>query len=101
LLDEAKLIGAELIGTNLSRAFLEGANLIGADFTGADLSGAFLDNASFMGSNLAEVDLEGAFLRWANLRRVKNLSAKQLSKATTFHGAELDEELREKVVKVV
>jgi uncharacterized protein YjbI with pentapeptide repeats len=101
LLDEAKLIGAELIGTNLSRAFLEGANLIGADLTGADLSGGFLDNASLMGSNLAEVNLQGAFLRWSNLRRVKNLSVKQLSKVTTLYGAELDEELRKKVEEVV
>jgi uncharacterized protein YjbI with pentapeptide repeats len=54
-----------------------------------------------MGANLAEVNLEGAFLRWANLRRVKNLSVKQLSKAATLHGAELDEELRKKVEAAV
>jgi uncharacterized protein YjbI with pentapeptide repeats len=52
-----------------------------------------------MGANLAEVNLEGAFLRWANLRRAKNLSGKQLSKATTLDGAELDEEFKKKVEK--
>jgi uncharacterized protein YjbI with pentapeptide repeats len=97
LLDEAKLIGANLRRANLSRAFLYRTNLIGAEFLGANLSGAFLDQAILTGANLIDANLTGVFLRWATLRDVKNLSTRQLSKAATLYGAELDENVRRQI----
>lgn len=65
---------ADLNGTDLSGAYLNGANLCGADLNGADLSGAYLN-----GTNLCEADLSGANLSGADLGGA-NLSGADLGK---------------------
>ena len=69
---EIDLKNANLIKTNLKRAFLidadiRGANLQGADLTDADLSRANLRDTNLKGANLRVADLQGADLSGANL----------------------------------
>jgi hypothetical protein len=73
----ANLLGANLTGAYLTRADLLGANLLwayltGADITGANLlwanlTGANLTGANLLGANLTGADLLGAYLTGANL----------------------------------
>ncbi len=56
---DANLQGANLVGVNMYRAFLNRANLQGANLDKADLEAARLDKAN----------LRGAHLDWANLER--------------------------------
>ena len=65
---EIDLRGADLMGADLIRAYLDGADLSGADLTGADLIRAYLDGADLRGANLTGADLSGAHLDGANLR---------------------------------
>lgn len=93
----ASLKKANLIGVDFRRALLEKANLIAANLIGANLSGTDLQEARLFGA-----DFRGASLRWANLsradlRRVRNVTVKQLSKEVKLIGAELDPDLMEKL----
>lgn len=76
-LDEARLRGAVLTGTDLSglslrRAVLVGASLSGSNLSSADLSGADLRDANLSDADLLHTDLTGADLRNTNLRGVRN-----------------------------
>jgi hypothetical protein len=76
-LDEARLRGAILTGTDLSglslrRAVLVGANLSGSNLSGADLSGADLRDANLSDADLLHTNLTGADLRNTNLREARN-----------------------------
>jgi uncharacterized protein YjbI with pentapeptide repeats len=99
MLDEAKLIGTDLIGAKLNRASLDAANLIGADLSGSDFGRAFLDRANLIGANLRDANLRGATVRWATLRGAKNLDVQQLCKALTLYEAELDQEHKELILR--
>ena len=57
---DANLIGASLIGADLSYA-----NLIGANLSYANLSGADLSDANLIGANLSDANLSGAELNSA------------------------------------
>ena len=70
----ANLIGADLSGADLIGADLRGANLIGANLIGADLNGANLRDAGLIGANLRGANLRYANLIGANLRGAKNLT---------------------------
>ena len=59
-LRRADLSGADLSGTNLGWTDLGGADLSGADLSGADLRGADLHGAYLSGTNLHGADLHGA-----------------------------------------
>ena len=106
------LVGADLSGAFLSRAILEGANLVEANLEGAnlveadlrradlgeanlegaDLEGANLVEANLEGANLVEADLRGADLGEANLERAylegANLRGAYLGEAD-LRGADL------------
>ena len=117
-LNGAHLIGADLKGAHLERAFLDYSDLIGATFTGAylektyfinsclnfaqfdyaRLKGAHLERcylkiANFSNADLSDADLSDANLERANLKGAKNLTIGQLSKVKTLYNAKLDEEL--------
>ena len=102
------LIGANLIGTNLSYADLNKASLIGADLSKANLKGANLSwailkstslrgsdlsdgklikvnlqNADLSGANLRNSDLSGAYLRESNLTNADLSQAKFTDAITT------------------
>jgi uncharacterized protein YjbI with pentapeptide repeats len=57
-----RLTGVDLSYANLKKSFLVGANLIGADLTEAILTNAFLIDADLSVSNLEQADLIGANL---------------------------------------
>jgi acylphosphatase len=61
------LVGADLSGAFLSRAKLWGANLWRANLRGANLWGANLEGADLWGADLEGANLERANLRGANL----------------------------------
>ena len=62
------LIGdKDLIGADLSRAYLSDAYLSDAYLRRADLSDAYLSDADLSGAYLSDADLSGAYLRRANL----------------------------------
>ena len=117
-LNGAHLIGADLNGAHLERAFLDFSDLIGATFTGAylektyfiksclnfaqfdyaRLKGAHLERcclkiANFSNADLSDADLSDANLERANLKGAKNLTIEQLSSVKTLYKAKLDEEL--------
>lgn len=98
-LTDATLIGAELNGSDLSRADLTGAVLIGADLSEAILVDANLSGTFFSGANLAGADLTGANLSESDLNWASNLTVKQLSKAATLYGAQMDDFLRSQLEK--
>ncbi|NIQ91381.1 MAG: hypothetical protein GWN33_11455 [Gammaproteobacteria bacterium] len=120
----ANLVGADLEGANLRwtdlrqadlrGAFLKKANLIGADLRGAlltssnlitanlitaNLRGALLEGANLTGADLSGANFRRAKLGWADLRKARNLSVKQLSKETKLYKAELDPDLKERLKK--
>jgi hypothetical protein len=59
----ANLLGANLSGANLWGAYLRGANLRGAYLPEADLRGADLSGANLLGANLRGADLLGEKLK--------------------------------------
>jgi uncharacterized protein YjbI with pentapeptide repeats len=67
----AKLNDAELNGAKLNRAWLKGANLIGAELNGAKLCRAGLNDAWLKGAKLNDADLSLAYLERAKLNRAK------------------------------
>ena len=67
VLDRARLGGASLIDSDLTRASLRGADLQQVDASGADLRGADLRGADLRGAVLVDVDLRGADLTGARL----------------------------------
>ncbi len=64
-----------------------------------DLRGAFLYEANLIGADFRGALLGEADLRRANLRRVKNLSIEQLSKAATLYEAELEPDFMKEIEK--
>jgi len=74
------LPGADLVGADLSQAYLYGANLTGADLSVAFLRAADLYATYLSGADMTGADLSGADLRWSELRRV-DLYATYLSGA--------------------
>ena len=78
----ASLRGANLCGADLHFANLRGAKLSGADLHFANLRGAELSGADLHGANLSDASLRGANLCGANLRGAE-LSGADL------HGADL------------
>ncbi len=99
-LRSAFLRKANLIGADLRRALLERSNLIAANLIGANLRGAFLEGANLIGADLSGANLRRAKLGWADLRKARNLSVKQLSKEVMLNGAELDPDLIDKLKKL-
>ncbi|MFA5150989.1 MAG: pentapeptide repeat-containing protein [Clostridia bacterium] len=67
-LSGANLMGANLMGADLTDANLMGANLMGADLTDANLRGANLTGADLTRADLTRADLSGANLMGADLR---------------------------------
>lgn len=72
------LVGANLIGKDLS-----GANLVDANLRGAMLSQANLNRANLVGADLTGAEVTGTKLRQANLLEAK-LSGVNLHKADTY-----------------
>ena len=68
----------DLVGANLSGAYLVGANLSGAHLVDTNLVGANLREANLKGAHLRSANLVGAHLFVANLSRV-DLSFSDLS----------------------
>ncbi|MBW2995664.1 pentapeptide repeat-containing protein [Candidatus Woesearchaeota archaeon] len=81
-LREAKLWKTFLFRADLRRAYCSGADFMEADLSEADLSGAIFVKANFDKAKLNEADLSGA-----NLKDVKNLTAKQLRSAKNWDKA--------------
>jgi uncharacterized protein YjbI with pentapeptide repeats len=98
-LRRAFLKKANLIGADLRGALLECSNLIAANLIAANLRGAFLERANLIGADLSGANLHRAKLGWADLRKARNLSVKQLSKETKLYKAELDPDLKERLKK--
>ncbi len=63
------MIEAQMMGTKLHDAKMQHMNLTGANLQGADLSDADLSGAVLTGANLAGADLVGTDLHGANLTR--------------------------------
>jgi uncharacterized protein YjbI with pentapeptide repeats len=74
---------------NLDRTYLKDVNLSGANLERDYLGGAYL------GTNLKGANFEDANLEYVKLKKAKNLTVEQLSKAKTLYKAELDLELEE------
>ena len=83
----ANLEMANLRGIRLIRAKLDKANLLFAD-----LREAILD-----GTNIQDASLYQTDLRSTHLRRVENLSTKQLLQAKTLYKVKLPEEMEERI----
>jgi uncharacterized protein YjbI with pentapeptide repeats len=88
----ANLIGADLTGAYLSRADLTAASLFradltGANLTGADLTGAYLFGADLTGANLTGADLTGAYLFGADLTGAYGLTTNQVKAAEHWRNA--------------
>lgn len=65
--DADTLAKTNLVGANLTGAYLTKANLTGADLTWANLTGAYLTRADLAGAYLTKADLAGADLTKADL----------------------------------
>jgi uncharacterized protein YjbI with pentapeptide repeats len=76
-LDEAELFGADLRGSDLTRASLTDARIQGADFSGATLTEADLSFAHLQGSKFEHASAPGIKIAHADLR------------ACSFKGADL------------
>src|SRR5262249_46225639 len=76
-LSRANLGGADLSGTNLSGAYLSGTNLSGADLSQANLSGAYLRGVCLSKANLTEAHFFYTTFAWVDLSRVKGLETAQ------------------------
>lgn len=91
------LVGAKLSGLDLHRAMLahvvlRGANLSGADLRSADLSGAMMrclvcpgadfSTAKFDGANVGMAQMKGAIFDGADLRKVLELDAADVTDAS-------------------
>ena len=102
-LENANLEGADLENANLEGADLEEANLKGADLENANLERAKLENANLEGANLEGANLEGADLENANLERADlsgaNVTTEQLLQVKTLHEAQLDDHIREEILR--
>jgi uncharacterized protein YjbI with pentapeptide repeats len=96
-LRSALLTRSDLTGADLRKACLDWANLIGTHLIGANLRGASLARANLVGTNLSGVDFLWANLSGADLRKSRNLSIKQIAKAATLDGVELDLDYRKKL----
>ena len=70
-LQEVYLMGADLVGANLSDANLDHANLAGADVYNANLKHANLVHANLMNARMYETNFTGANLEGANLTKTK------------------------------
>ena len=116
-LRDAKLKAAKLSHANLKGVDFFGADLMNADLYGADLSGADLTNAVLRGADFREALVEGANLQGVDLRVpdntevwkmslfgrdpewIKHSGADLLCTAKTLHGAKLDPELEQQLMK--
>lgn len=78
---DAILSNANMRGTVLRRAKLDGASLVHTELLSADLAGASLRNADLTTAILEAADLEGANLDGATLERAELMEAK-LDRAT-------------------
>ena len=93
-LSVANLSGADLSNANLFGANLVNANLFGANLVNADLLGANLSNADLLGANLSNADLSNADLSNADLSGAKLLGADLLGadlSVANLSGADLGE----------
>jgi len=66
---------------DLHGAFLRRTDLTEANLVRANLSGTDLTNATLRGADLRDAVLKGTILKGADLREVKNLTARQLREA--------------------
>ncbi|HEY1467728.1 MAG TPA: pentapeptide repeat-containing protein [Candidatus Acidoferrum sp.] len=101
-LEQAILSLAVLEETDMSAAKLMGANLTGAQIKGtifleADLSRADLRGATMTGAILRQAKLDGARLDGADLRGALGLEAWQVCSAQSWHGAQLDPDVKQAV----
>jgi hypothetical protein len=79
---DADLMGADLRGVDLHQAQLEFSDLSKANLTAAKLT-----RANLHGANLDQAELTRADFYKANLRRVNNLTDRQLSRVKRLWGA--------------
>lgn len=103
-LEGANLVGSVLKKADLHRAQLKNANLAEAVLQGADLwqtnfEGANLNCADLNGALLSEANFEGANLAGAKLKSARYPSARQLIKAKSLYGAEIDPKTLEAMQK--
>ena len=102
--------GANLEGTNFQSANLQHVNfqdvgnfatdrtnLKGTNFSMANLAKSDFQQKNLQGVNFQQTNLQGVNFQEVDLRGVKNLTIKQLSKVKTLYLAELDIELMEQV----
>ena len=93
------LIGANLIGANLRCTWLGNACFTVAILDGADLSEAHLHNTIFSGTTLKNVKFGRAHLHGNLLQGSCNFIAEQLMDAFIHENNELDDTLREELIK--
>ena len=90
---DPKLPGASMRGTNLSKVFAHGADFKGADFSQATLDAAELGQARLQGAELRGVKARGAGLRFADLGQAGVVGADlrgALLGNAKLHGARFD-----------
>lgn len=92
-LNEAKLQGAFLMGTNLQVATLMEANLQDSFLISANLQGAVLMEANLQGAVLMGANLQVANLQGANLTGAKYLTLQQIESAIGDHTTRLPDNL--------
>jgi len=86
-LQELNADGVQLVGVDLSMAFLQGIRLKNVNLTRANLAGADARNAEMMGANLENASLRSANFRGAKMRGA-SLRGSVLDEAD-FTGADL------------
>lgn len=93
-LSDANLAGADLRGIWLMRAKLRSANLKGADLRGAHLVGADLTNANLQLTNLKNAKLGRAILTGSTLKKAilsgSNLQATKLDRVRDLKQTQID-----------
>ena len=97
-LSKARLLKADLSGARLHRTDLSGARLPRANLSGAKLLRTNLSGAKLPQADLSETDLWRADLSGADLSEAI-ITVEQLLKAKTLHKAELDDHIREKILR--
>ncbi len=106
---KAKFKSADLRYTDLENANLRETNCSSADFDNANLKNSNLWRAKLIETNfwkanlsksdLTEANLEDTHFRDTDLREVKGLTLKEISKVKTLFNAKLDKDIEEKVKK--
>jgi len=91
------LRNAYLGKSNLSRTNLWRSDLSYAYIGKANLQNAYMGKANLQMADFSNANLEGVNFKESDLRKAKNLTAEQLSKAKTLYLAKLDSKLEKEI----